>query len=278
MVPQRSETNRRLYSDAEVDRFKLMAQVIALGHSIGHIAGLDDNRLREILRASAGDRGPDTGLPGQPANRTAAELMQRAQSSVIHGDVDGLLAALTDANVRLAQPVLLSDVVTPLLHWIGEQWHRGALRIAQEHLASGVVRDFLASLRRQNQPRTGAPRVIVTTPSGESHEFGALMAAITAAADGWQDVYLGPNTPWQEIAEAANANKAAAVAISLTQTGNDPDRREELKHLRRYLTESIPVFIGGSGAASQRPLLDALGLHCADTLDDFRGALAALRD
>lgn len=277
VVPERSGTNRRLYSDADVTRFKLMAKVIALGHSIGQIADLDDDRLREIIRASADGRQIQTELSSPPADEAVAELLQKAKDAVTRGHVDALLTALTDASVRLAQPVLLSNVVVPLLHWIGQQWHSGALRIAQEHLASEVVRDFLASLRRQNQPRTGAPRIVVATPSGEAHEFGALMAAITASADGWQDLYLGPNTPWQEIAEAAIANQATAVALGLAHTGNAPDLQEELVRLRRYLPESIAVFVGGSGAASQRPILDSLGVRCTGSLEEFRDELAAIR-
>lgn len=278
VVPERSGTNRRLYSDADVNRFKLIAQVIALGHSIGQIADLEDDRLREIIRTSAADRQNQTEPVGPRSDGAAAELLQQAKTSVMCGDADALLAALTHANVRIAQPVLLSDVIAPLLHWIGQQWHAGALRISHEHLASEVVRDFLAGLRRQNQARKGAPRIVVATPSGEAHEFGALMAAITASADGWQDVYLGPNTPWQEIAESVITNDATAVAIGLAQTGNDPEVQEELNRLRRYLPETIPVFVGGPGVASQRPRLDALGLRCTDTLEDFREALGALRN
>ncbi len=276
VVPERSGTNRRLYSDADVDRFKLMAQVIALGHSIGQIADLNDDRLREIIRTSADDRQTPEPADLSP-DEAVGELLQRAKDSVTRGDADALLTALTDANVRLSQPVLLSNVVVPLLHWIGQQWHSGALRIAQEHLASEVVRDFLAGLRRQNQSRKGAPRVIVATPSGEAHEFGALMAAITASADGWQDVYLGPNTPWQEIAEAAIANQASAVAIGLAHTGNAPDVQEDLVRLRRYLPESVAVFVGGPGAASQRPFLDSLGLRCTGSLEEFREKLETIR-
>jgi DNA-binding transcriptional MerR regulator/methylmalonyl-CoA mutase cobalamin-binding subunit len=278
VVPQRTQTNRRLYSDADIDRLKSLSRLITLGHSIGQIAGLDGSRLEAIAGVSqSGRTEPVRDASVRESTDSIQEILQRAQSAVAHTDGDALFGALTDANVRLPQPVLLSDVIGPLLTWIGNQWHSGALRIAGEHLASSVLRDFLSDLRRKNRPPAGAPTLVVATPSAEPHEFGALMAAISAASDGWHDVYLGPNTPWQEIATVARDTNARAVALSLSYPGDNPEVRDELEKLRQYLPESIRIFVGGAGAATQRASLEDVGLSCVDSLEQFRAGLAALR-
>lgn len=278
VVPQRTGTNRRLYSDADIDRLKSLSRLITLGHSIGQIAGLDGARLDAITQASqpkSGEPSPET-LPRESA-LVPTEILKSAQNAVANSDGDALLSVMMDATVRLPQPVLLSDVVGPLLTWIGNEWHSGGLRISNEHLASTVLRDFLADLRRKNRPQFGAPSLVVATPSGEPHEFGALMAALSAASDGWHDVYLGANTPWQEIAAVARDTNARAIAVSLSYPGDNPEVRDELQKLRQYLPESVRIFVGGAGAVNQRAALEDAGLICVESLDKFRAGLAALR-
>lgn len=276
VVPGRTSTNRRLYSDADVDRLKTLANLVSEGHSIGQIAGLDRTRLDEILQRSQPTPRAMPPIEGHAAGEQA-EILRRCTHAVSRLDGDALAEALTDAHIRIPLPALLASVVGPLLNWIGDEWHHGALRIANEHMATGIVRDFLADLRRRNRPRPGAPVVIVTTPSGEPHEFGALMAGISAAMDGWRDIYLGPGTPSEEIASIARDTNARAVALSLADPGDDPAVLDDLEQLRRYLPGGIPIFVGGTGARNQKTRLEDAGLRCLASLDDLRGALRGIR-
>ncbi len=43
---------------------------------------------------------------------------------------------------------MLRDVVLPYLARLGERWEQGAVSIAQEHLATNVIRGRLAGLAR----------------------------------------------------------------------------------------------------------------------------------
>lgn len=273
VVPARTSTKRRLYSDAEIDRLDLLARLVAQGHSISQIARLERERLEEILRATVlGSNDLRNAKRGDNSN----EFLQRSQRAVSRGDGDALSNDLTDAAVRLSQPVLLAEVVGPLLCWIGDEWHKGEIRIANEHLATTVLRDFLGDLRRKHHPQPGMPTIVVATPSGEPHEFGALMVTLSTASDGWRDVYLGPNTPWQEIADVVIENDARAVALSLSYPGDNPEIQYELEKLRRYLPESVPIFVGGAGAVNRRRTLEELGLRCVETWDEYQAGLVAL--
>ena len=46
VAPNRSGSNRRLYTDDELERLNLLAQACRCGHNIGNIAQLPDERLR----------------------------------------------------------------------------------------------------------------------------------------------------------------------------------------------------------------------------------------
>ena len=81
----------------------------------------------------------------------------------------------------------------PFLIAVGERWHRGDITPAHEHLASAVVRDTLGWVLATLEPQGDPPTIVVATPAGELHEFGAMMAAVVAAQAGWRVRYLGPN-------------------------------------------------------------------------------------
>ena len=49
--PLRTPTNRRLYSDRDVERLQLLHRAILAGHSIGQIAQLPNERLRALVAA-----------------------------------------------------------------------------------------------------------------------------------------------------------------------------------------------------------------------------------
>jgi methanogenic corrinoid protein MtbC1 len=77
--------------------------------------------------------------------------------------------------------------------------HRGATSLP-EHMASAQLRSFLGHLANHSNMNGNGSGLLVTTPTGQHHELGALMATITAALGGWNALYLGPNVPSDEIA------------------------------------------------------------------------------
>ena len=53
---------------------------------------------------------------------------------------------LLKASAKLSQPQLIEDLIVPLVYKVGDLWHDGEIRVANEHLASAVIRSFLSNL------------------------------------------------------------------------------------------------------------------------------------
>ena len=58
--PERTGTNRRLYSEDQIQRLGLLRDLTHAGHSIGHVAKLPPAKLRELAAAVAGTKDPAT--------------------------------------------------------------------------------------------------------------------------------------------------------------------------------------------------------------------------
>lgn len=277
--PQRSDTNRRLYSDADVDRLKLLNQVKGLGQSIRLIAQLPNPELKKMLTEVDGDKlSPEVALDARRAGdqEQLAVLMKACKDAVLAMDEETLARTLLEASVQLPLVALLDELVGPLMTWIGERWHDGSIRVAHEHMATAAIRSFLGRMKQIRRAGAGAPCIVISTPAGQDHEIGALMAATIAANEGWRDLYLGPNLPAQEIALAAMESNARAVALSIVAPGNNPSVVHEFQTLRHVLQERIPMLAGGSGVVRSRHHYDLDGVYCVDNLAQFRDRLVAL--
>ncbi len=150
------------------------------------------------------------------------------------------------------------------------------MRPAHEHLASAVLLRVLGKLVEAAEPSGAAPNLVVATPAGQQHEFGALFAAATAAAEGWRVTYLGSDLPAEDIAAAASETGAEAVALSIVYVTDQRRMEDELRTLRRRLQPDVPILVGGAAIASYKSVLDEIGARQVSDMAELRSALAEL--
>lgn len=278
VTPKRTETNRRLYSNSDIEKLCILQKATLAGHSIGRIAQLPLEQLRELIAQ-------DTDVSVVQGDVSSSISSDHAPDSYLNLCIDALKCFDTDAiekilmqaSITLSQPDVIEKVVSPLMMQVGKSWQQGTLRTAHEHAISGVVRTFLGNFGRSHSVPDHAPRAIITTPSGQLHEIGALMAAVTAAADGWHVTYLGPNLPAQEIAVAAISKNARAVLLSVVYPQDDPYLVEEITKLYNYLPDETTIVIGGRAAEAYEPLIKSKGVIILPDLKSLHRELESLR-
>jgi DNA-binding transcriptional MerR regulator/methylmalonyl-CoA mutase cobalamin-binding subunit len=276
--PTRTSSRRRRYSEGDVERLRLLAQATRAGWRIGEVVALPHEELRRLIAeegrgASAAETTPLAASPGD-----ASATLEAALEAVRSLDGEALRRELEKAATELGRRRLLDELVGPLLEAVGDSWESGGLRTAHEHLATATVRSFLGALRGG---RFGAgakgPLLLASTPPGQLHEMGALLAAAAAEDEGWRVVYLGPNLPAEEIAMAAEQRSARVVALSLTHPSDDPEMGPELLRLRRILPSATALLIGGRAAPSYARAAEAAEVVVVDTLESLRERLRELR-
>lgn len=274
--PHRTDTNRRLYTDRDVERLMLMSRAIASGRRIGDVANLSLDELMELLGV---DRPDQEQKPVTiPERIPVQDHFDACLAAVRQLDPLRLETALGNAAAAVSVPRLLDEIVTALMMHIGEQWRSGSLRPCHEHMTTAVLRSFLGEMALSRNMTGTGPVLVVTTPVGQYHELGALMVAVVAASGGWQPLYLGPNTPNDEITFAAVAKAALAVALSISHPADDPRLADRLRKLRRQLPQNIPLLAGGAAAPGYQQALDEIGARQPQGLDGLHGELDRLRN
>jgi methanogenic corrinoid protein MtbC1 len=241
VMPKRTEAGGRLYTDADIERLRLLHKLVESGHSIGGIAKLPDTDLRHMAATSSAP------LIQKPA-RHLPELRERVMAAIERLRTEEAEQLLSRAALSTEPREFLDVVVAPIMVEIGDRWKAGDLRMVHEHACSTVMRGVLFSLMRLYPASEAMRRVVVGTPAKEEHELGALMVAMLAAMHGWSVLYLGPDLPAEEIAYAVNDIKAELLMLSITSMTPKASQRE-VAAIEERIPKRVRFLVGGRAAS-----------------------------
>jgi methylmalonyl-CoA mutase cobalamin-binding domain/chain len=248
-----------------------LRQLTEAGHKISSIAKLATAELESI--ASRNWTTDNSGPAASPQSQRIAEIIQ----CIATMDRVGVQELLRKSAVELGAHALLERIIGPVAENVGEMWREGTLNAAHEHFATVSIREFLWGSIRPFTASSNAPALLVTTPTGQLHELGAIIAGAAAADIGWRIIYLGPSLPPAEIAAAAVQNEVKAVALSIVYPEDDQSLPGELETLRSYLPENVSIIVGGRAAGAYKEILDRIGAAQPRTLEALYDALNAIR-
>jgi methanogenic corrinoid protein MtbC1 len=220
--PERTSGGQRRYTELDVARVEWLKARLAEGFRIGEAAALLGT--------------------GGVALEGADELRDAIVDATRRRDVPALQSAVEQALTVGSPEEAFIHVFTPALVEIGDLWEQAEVSVAQEHLATGVVRSALQRLLADHRGEVRGTAVLACAP-GEWHEIGLLMLAVLLRAEGWQIAYLGPNTPAGDALALAESLGAAAVLFSATR--EESARALEVELLGIDVPETIQVVVGG---------------------------------
>lgn len=273
--PQRTPTNRRIYTQSDVERLNLLREVTQAGYKIGQVAQLPMAKLRQLADESAA--GGRRALPPVTEAPAPDSLLDDCVVAIKALDANALEAVLKRAATVLGTLGLLQRLIAPLSQVVGELWSDGTITAAHEHFATGVIRTVLGNAAKPFGMPAHAPLLLVATPAGQVHELGALLVAATAVNFGWRVTYLGASLPAAELAGAAQLSQARAVALSLVYPVDDPQLEGELERLGDALPPETALLVGGRAMPAYRDTLEQAGAVLVENLAQLGAALDGLR-
>ncbi len=273
VVPQRSKTGRRVYSDPEINRLKLLAELVRNGFSIGTIARKSDQELVAALAQ-------------------AKEGSVRPTNESMSGEVEALLCAVQSFDlVRIREGIarlrFLSSprdfafyIVPQLMIQVGVQIDQKKMDISQEHALSDLVRYHLRQIFEDLQPAENPARVnmkmIFSAPEGQYHDLGLLLAAAACRFRGINCHFLGANLPVASLLQAAKDLKANAVVASLVVLPPEDTKitpQDFVNQLDLSLPSGVSLWIGGSAAGHIRRPKSKREIWIFETMDGLESKL-----
>lgn len=281
VTPVRSTSGRRLYSDADIERLRLLVEVTRTGRAIGQVAALPAEALVALLgeEAPAPHRPRRRGLAdAAPAAAPAGEdFLEACIGAIGRSDAVALDFLLRRASVALSADDFLDAVVVPLVDHLRVRVLDGSLRRAHGHLAHAVLRRVLDHVVATATGPLASRDLVVGLLGGHAHELDALIVAAAAAADGWRVTYVGPGVPADDIAETLEHVGARVLALSVAAASGDRVIPRELRRLRALLPPGVELLVVAPAADVQRAAFAETGATPLVGVAMLRARLRVLR-
>ncbi|WP_249011742.1 MerR family transcriptional regulator [Conexibacter sp. DBS9H8] len=273
--PQRSPGGTRLYSLEDLRRIERVQAQIATGLSAGRAAAIMLVGEPGSAEVSVDGRGPaDVGDGRGPADvgdgglgsgaepkaadtgggstvpsplRDGSEIADGAAELVrAFGRLDPAAAerALERLCAGFSLETLVRGVFLPYLEDVGRRWERGETSVAEEHLATHLLRGrLLAFSRGLTSDQRG--RAVLACPPGEHHDITLTIFSVLLQRRGWAVTLLGADTPLDSVAGAAGTVGADLVVLAAMT----PERFDDLTDSEvRALAGRHRLLITGPGA------------------------------
>lgn len=178
--------------------------------------------------------------------------------------LDSLRAADASGAFRVASgaieegmtvPQLYQRVIAPAMYRVGELWEKGALTVADEHLATALTHRVLAALRppleteaEQAGPSVEGGRVMLAAVEGEQHALGLRMVADVLEDAGFCAIYLGADVPIDALLQAISSLSPDLLGLGVTMRELAPRLREVADAVRKAHPR-LGLLIGGQAAS-----------------------------
>lgn len=225
IVPNRTTTNIRYYSDDDLKKIINVSLLNSHGVKISKIAEMSDHEIQ-------------------------SQIIQLTESkSEVDLFIDQLIISMIDMEEELFEKKLshliikfgfektVTEIIYPFLEKIGVLWQTGNINPAQEHFISNLIRQkIIVAIDSLPFPSKGATRVILFLPENELHDIALLFYTYILKSSGFKTYYLGQHLPFADLKTVCEIHKPKYLITSLT-ISSKPQRTS---HYIQSILDQIP--------------------------------------
>ncbi len=191
--------------------------------------------------------------------------------------VNFILSKLKNKEIDII--TLHSEIMTPALNTMFcdiENKHSEC--IWKEHIRTSIVRTiiecsypYIIKEREEKGIKKKDDKVIVVCPSEEYHEIGARIVVDFFTLLGFDTIFIGANTPRNEIEAAIELINPKYVAISVTTYYNLVEAEKAINFIREKAKFTGKIIVGGTAFINNPEIYKKIGADLLiQTFDDIK--------
>lgn len=241
--PIRTPKGHRLYTQNDIDLIQQVLELLDKGISIGQVKDYLKGKGEQETSESKSD--------------PWSNYQRRMLNAIVRFDINALDQTYNDALSLYPIDLVTKHLVLPLLKQLGQRWAESEGSIAEEHFFGAYLRNKLGA-RFHHQPISQhGPVVVAACLPGEQHEVGLMLFCLSALNHGYRLVYLGADTPFDELKIPVERSSGDAILLS---GSIDPDPKIMTGQLSSLVASTnVPVFVGGRTAVQHTDAILAAG-------------------
>ena len=232
--PERTDTNIRYYSDADLKKLLNISILNRNGFKISDIVWMGEDVLSEkVLQVTQRIYDADTQLEGLVVAMIELDELK----------FDKLLSS---SIIKFGFEQAVLQVIYPFFERVGLLWQVGSISPAQEHFMSNLIRQKLIvaidglAMGIANDSKT----FLLFLPEGEWHEIGLLFSCYILRKRGYKVVYLGQSVPYDNLKEVVNLRNCNVLLTQFISAITNEGLQDYINRLSFDFPE-MSIFMGG---------------------------------
>jgi DNA-binding transcriptional MerR regulator/methylmalonyl-CoA mutase cobalamin-binding subunit len=235
VVPQRTQSGHRLYSDQDIeDLLWLKKHIDEHGITISQAI----KRLRQTRETLD--------------KKVTITVEQSAFQSYAEQIYESLVNFRSDQANHLIDLVfsmfhyedVFHKILTPILQKVGDDWENGMVTVTQEHFITNLIVNRFYQFFRIHPMNPMLPRVLAFCPAGEQHYVGLLLFTLFLRQHGVDVIFLGADTPTETLLPVIREKQIGVIVMSVSdQNLMEPVYEWIRKH--KYEIYHIEIIVGG---------------------------------
>ena len=233
LIPERTQTQIRTYSDQDLSSLLNISLLNKNGHKISHIAEWDKDKIHRLVWDIKMSRN---------VNFTEEKLIL----ALLHTDEQLFSETLQVLIDDKGLSKTFSEDLMPFLERIGVMWLVNSISAAQEHFISNLIRQkIISEIDKQEIPADKSNPVMLYLPEHDWHEIGLLFYQYLLRSKGFHTVYLGQSLPYDSLLDCIQRIQPKAIISSWLTAIDKPFIINYFKQLKQDAPNAM-LFAGGA--------------------------------
>ena len=243
LVPDRTDTNIRYYSDNDLRKILNVSLLVRNGYRISRVAAWNEKKVA------------DTVLEVSESKTSKNDYIERLMLLVINFDQSDF-SRLTDEIIRqMGLEEAVPQVFFNLFARIGIYWQVGSVFPAQEHFVTYLFRQkLIGEIEKMGEDAPKGKTILFFLMENELHELSLLYYAYLARKYGYQVIYLGQSVPFSDLKKVSLQLKTDYVFSAFVNSIQKEDLESYLEDLKNVF-DHHKIFITGGQVQFHTPEL-----------------------
>lgn len=230
--PKRTDTNIRFYDDEDLKLILNVALLNDNGYKISKIASMDSEEMRgEVMKLTE-------------RTLTHDDQIHALTICMIEMDEERFDKVLSTNILKLGFEQTMMNIIYPFMSKIGVLWQTGAINPAHEHFISNLVRQKLIVAIDGQVPSGLGKKFLLFLPEGELHEISLLFASYLIKSKGNKVVYLGQNTPHEDLLTVYKIHQPDYMMTVITTSPSSEHAQDYLNKLAANFSKAHILVTG----------------------------------
>lgn len=188
LVPERTDTNIRFYSDDDLRRMLNVSLLVRHGFKISKVAEWSDEKINQTV------------LEVSRHKTSESDYIDRLIVYMINFDNRSFYNLTTEIIRSMGMEDAVTKVFFEFFVRVGTYWQVGSIFPAQEHYVTNIFRQKLISeIDKMEMNDNQGLTILFFLPENELHEMSLLFYSYLAKKMGYNTIYLGQFVPWSDL-------------------------------------------------------------------------------